>query len=526
MANSPASKAFKQRLRRLHTVVGLPCALLFYVILFFGILAIFKPYITVWEKPSRHLAIQETGSIDYAKMVDTLLADPDFPRNKIEIQLPGADPTVRIRHAFTERFVFDPSATQRNIDESHKSTFLAFFFKKMHYDALLKQPGRIVYGLGSVAILALIIVGIIQVARMRYPKTDTKPITFFSLWHRRPLLWLSPALLLLVWHGAILNLALISIPPMFSMVADDEKSDFIEVMTPIVRTPAHLVKRDGRSAEMVPIGELMEKAQQLSPDITFTRAYLYHWGDANAQLELRGINPFRPFTHGTSYFPTIILQGVDGSVVKQTEVFDAPWYRVCLDALAFLHLLPDQGAGVRLAVALFLAGGTLGLAYGIFLWLEKQSRAFAREIPFYHWLSKLSLAVTIGVFPATAVAFNLQWLLPMDMDDRIFYQQATFVNVWLATLTWAFFRLNSFTAARELLGIGGLLFLAAPVVHWLASGFSPFAMWQLNMDTILGVDIALILLGALLICTACLLPENKKELPRFFKLQLNKEISA
>ena len=97
------------------------------------------------------------------------------------------------------------------------------------------------------------------------------------------------------------------------------------------------------------------------------------------------------------------------------------------------------------------------------LWLEKKAKPYyKRKIPFYHWMSKLSLAVMIGVLPATALTFNLQWLIPIEWDDRMAYIKAGFFNLWLATLTWSFYRIRSHRAARELLVLGGILFLTAP----------------------------------------------------------------
>jgi hypothetical protein len=68
------------------------------------------------------------------------------------------------------------------------------------------------------------------------------------------------------------------------------------------------------------------------------------------------------------------------------------------------------------------------------LWFEKKASPFEGKAPFYHWMAKRSLSVMIGVVPATGALFNLQWLLPFDLADRLVWQQGVFFNLWLASL--------------------------------------------------------------------------------------------
>jgi len=80
-----ASKLWKQRLLRLHVALGMVVSLVMYISVFFGIFAIFLPYLQVWEKPSRHIEMADVTRIEYETMLNQVLEDPNFPKNNLLI---------------------------------------------------------------------------------------------------------------------------------------------------------------------------------------------------------------------------------------------------------------------------------------------------------------------------------------------------------------------------------------------------------------------------------------------------------
>lgn len=145
--------------------------------------------------------------------------------------------------------------------------------------------------------------------------------------------------------------------------------------------------------------------------------------------------------------------------------------------------------------------------------VRKKAKKFQGKVVFYHWMGKLSLATMIGVIPATAVLFVLQWSLPFDLEDRFLWQQGIFYNVWLFTLFWSFYRTNSYEASKEFFLIGGILFIVASIFHLIS--FNSMIL----TSNILAVDVALVLFGMLLILIAIKLPKNRDEFKLFNKNQ-------
>src|SRR5574344_934021 len=117
-------KLFKQRLFALHIAAGITFSIIMYLAIFFGVFAIFLPYIQNWEKPSRYIEKRDITKIDYNYMVEEVLKNPDFPRDNILINLPGrlGDTAVSVQNRFVKPIVFNPNTNEKIKDESKEIT--------------------------------------------------------------------------------------------------------------------------------------------------------------------------------------------------------------------------------------------------------------------------------------------------------------------------------------------------------------------------------------------------------------------
>jgi hypothetical protein len=203
-------------------------------------------------------------------------------------------------------------------------------------------------------------------------------------------------------------------------------------------------------------------------------------------------------------------------LITQQTVIDKHWSGLFYDSVFFLHFLFGVDTFTRFLVAIIMTISTFAIGFGVLLWLEKRARKFPEGIPVYQGMGKLSLAVMIGVIPATGLLFFLQWLLPFDMQNRVLIQKELFAILWVGTLTWSFYRLNSYQTAKEFLFLGGILFMLSPIVHFINSGFSPIRLLNEEMFTILNVDIGLFLFGAILFFVAYKLPTKREEIQAFW----------
>lgn len=512
-----SKKLQTQRLQRVHVVSGISFSLLMYIAVFFGIFAILLPYIQVWEKPSRHIEYMDVTKIDYAYMVEPVISDPNFPTNNIKITLPGYqhDPVLKVSHQFVEPVLFDPNTKEKLNHEGDQSQ-LADFLNGMHYGAPLKTVGYTIFGFVAVGGLFLIVGGIMLVMTIKYKNKARKPVSRFSKLHRKILTWVFPPFIIITLTGALMNIGYSGSGPMTYLSSKGETHKIWDLTSSILYPEIEIVKKTNNTAKMLPIGELIEKAKKINPQIDFQRIILINWRDVSARVQIEGYNPYMPFLNGISNKPSVTLSAVTGEFIRQHKVMDKHWSGLFYDSALFLHLLFGVDTFTRLLIASIMGVSAFGLGFGVLLWLEKKAKKFPKNIPFYHWMAKLSLSVMIGVLPATGLIFVLQWTLPFDLKDRFIWQEGLFFVSWLSTLTWSFYRINSYQAAKEFFKLAGILFILAPILHYLNSDFSPINLWEKGLVQIIGVDIALLIFGSLLFLVGYILPFKNEKIEKFW----------
>jgi len=516
-------KALIQRLMGVHSLVGVGITLFMYVAVFFGIFAILLPFIQVWEKPSRHFAMPSNlQDVNYGAMIDSVLLDPTYPQiNGIKIFLPGAmlDPALRISTQFVPTKVFNPNTLQEVQNEAESSQ-LASFLNGMHYGRPFKLFGFILFGLVAVAAMFLIVSGLWLVQKVHYSNSSKTLFAFYLKGHRKIFTWLFVPFIIITLTGALMNIGYSASSPMSYLVSKGETSETWKLVGPVLFPTQKRIQKAHEPAPMLSINALLSQARVHMPEVNVHTLTLFNWGDKSAYVKVEGYNPTMPFLNGISNLPSVTLSGVDATLIAQHEVLDKHWSGLFYDAIFFLHFLFGVDGLTRFVMVIIMLLSLVALGCGMLFYLEKQSKSFESEIP-YHWLGRLSLSVMVGVIPAVALLFFLQWLFPFEMEGRFFWQKSAFSLFWIATLTWSFYRLESYRVAKEFLMLGGVLFFLTPLVHMYNSGFSPSQLWNERMFLILGVDSVLALLGVLLLGVARALPQNKEAmhflLKRIFK---------
>ncbi|RBQ31391.1 ABC transporter permease, partial [Arcobacter sp. FW59] len=511
-------KVFKQRLQRVHVTVGVSFSLLMYIAVFFGIFAILLPYIENWEKPSRHFKMADITNINYGTMIDPVLADPDYPKvNPIKISFPGymSDSALRISTDFVDTKVFNPNTYLEVKDEDDLSE-LAWFLNSMHYGRPFKDLGYIIFGLMAVGVMFLVMGGVYLILKIKYKNSDKSPTSKFSKWHRKIFIWTFAPFIIITLTGALMNIGYSGSAPMTYIATKGDTHKIWNITGPILYPQEPRLDLKNDNVKMLPINELLKIAKDIAPQIDFQRVSIINWNDSSAIAKFEGYNPYMPFLNGISNKPFVTLSGVDGKLIHQQKVMDKHWSGLFYDSIFFLHFLFGVDTFTRFFILSLMLLSTLAIGFGNLLYLEKKARKFGDNIPVYQGFGKLSLAVMIGVIPATALLFVLQWLLPFDMENRVLIQKCLFAVAWIGTLTYSFYKLNSYQTAKEFLYLGGVLFALSPIIHFIFSGFSPIRLWNEEVYTVLAVDIGLFVFGLILLYVAYKLPVDRTKIQEFW----------
>lgn len=511
-------RQFKQRLLRVHVVIGITFSLFMYISVFFGIFAIVLPYVSAWEKPSKHYSMPDIRTINYSTMIDPVLDEPDYPMiNGVQIRLPGyrGNPSVTIYAPFTKKRIFNPN-TNEEVENEGKQSQLAMFLNGMHYGRYLKDFGYWLFGFVGVAGLFLIIGGVTLVLVNKFKDTGKNAQSRFSKWHRKIFTWVFPPFIIITLTGALMNIGWTMSAPMTYVVSKGETYKEWKLTNPVLYPDLPRIEKNNNNVVMLKMNDLIKKAQEINPEINFNKITLINWKDSSAQAKLEGYNPYMPFLNGISNDPSVTLKGHDGTLISQQKVMDKHWSGLVYDSMMFLHLLFGVDTFTRFFVVFLMIISTFALGFGVLLWLEKKAKAFPKEVPVYQGMGKLSLAVMIGVIPSTGLLFALQWILPFDMQDRFLFQKGMFAIFWIGTYTWACYKINSYETAKQFLKIASLFFIISPFIHFYSSGFSPMRLWNENMGNILGVDIGLFVFALILFYVSIKLPKTRTEAQKFW----------
>lgn len=516
------SKLFKQRLFRIHVAAGITFSLIMYLAVFFGIFAIFLPYIQTWEKPSRHIQKTDIMSVDYNAMIEEVLKDPNFPKNNILVNLPGrmGDPAVNISHRFVKPIAFNPNTKEKINNEDKNISHLAAFLNELHYGQPLKLIGRLSFGFVAVGTMVLIITGLILIYLFNFNNQGKSQQAIFSKIHVKVFTWAFIPFLLITLSGAFMNVGLISSGPMSKILTKGEAKGIDAVVGKVLFPQSKPVKKVKEKASMLPLSSLLKKAKEINPQLELKQVKLINWNDKTARVEIIGYNPYKPFLNGGIFNqPHITLSALTAELIENKKVLDNVWPVFVAESLFFLHFLFGIDIFSRTAVALIMGLCGIAIGFAVMLWLEKKAKKFENKITFYHWMGKLSLATMIGVIPATAVLFVLQWLLPFSLEDRVLWQKGIFYNIWLATLFWSFYRINSYKAAKEFFALAGVLFILSVILHFINQSTTPLTLIKNHMTNILGVDIALFIFGILLLYISKKLPKERTHAKIFWSLK-------
>ncbi|QKF81004.1 PepSY-associated TM helix domain-containing protein [Halarcobacter ebronensis] len=521
------SQLFKQRLFRVHIAAGVTFSLIMYLSLFFGVFAIMLPYIKNWEKPSRHLQTVNITTVDYNSMIDEVFKDPNFPQDNALVNLPGRmnDPMVTISHRFVQPIAFNPLTGEKVEDESKKTSDLANFLNELHYGAPLNFIGRLSFGFVAVGTMVLIITGLVLIYLFNFNNQGKNQQAIFSKIHVKVFTWLFVPFFLIVLSGAVMNVGLVSSSVMSKILTKGEANAIDGVVGKVLFSQKAPIKKENEKTKMLPLSQLITKAQKINPNLTFKQVKLINWNDKTARVEIIGYNPYKPFLNGGVFnLPSVTLSAVNEELIENKKVLDNSWPVFVAETIFFLHFLFGIDIFSRVIVALMMVLCCIAIGFGVMLWLEKKAKKFDSKIPFYHWMGKLSLACMIGVIPATATLFLLQWSLPFDLEDRVLWQKGIFYNVWLFTLFWSFYRINSYKAAKEFLFISGVFFILSSLFHYIYLKTTPIALVENSMTNIFGVDFTLVIFGLILIYVAKVLPKNRENAKIFWPKKEKKVI--
>jgi len=499
-------QGFRQSMAWLHTWTGLLVGWLLLLIFMGGTSSYYKQEISRWMRPE--LPVTQVDAATAADSAERYLRQNAPDALSWNISLPDARNQViqmywmnapapqgaPARPAYGQATV-DPSSGQAvAARETNGGEFLYRLHFDLHYIPVVWA--RYIVGFCAMLMLVAIITGIIT-----HKKIFKDFFTFRPGKGQRS--WLDfhnvSAVLALPYHAMITYTGIVTLVFMYLPWAIDAR--YPSDATPYYEEAANRISdarpAAGTPAELVPLRQLLAKAQAEWPGVEIDNIAVTNPGDAHAGVALSA-----RATSISSITPSLLFDGVSGELRQRSGPPGGATQTY--GTLYGLHMAHFADPALRL---LFFGCGLLGclmVASGAVLWAQKErpKHLKAGRIGFgLRLVDSLNIGAVAGLPIAFASYFWGNRLLPVGIEGRADMEANVFFWAWAAALVAAFVWPRRSMWAWQLY-VGAALFAGIPLVNALTTGIHlgvtlPAGLWSLA-----GVDLVCLGLGASLAVAA------------------------
>ena len=476
-----------------HTWVGLIAGLGLFIAFYAGALTVFVHELQDWERAGKQTPAEVSaieGHAQAQRLLDAVLAAHPASAHSVYLVLPGEhgpqptlywyDEAAAVQH----RFSLDASGALQQAPG--RSGFVDFIYD-LHFTAGLPRTGGMyLFGVFCVLYGLALVSGVVL-----YAPAFLKDLFALRVGRNIKRMWQDahnvigvlslPFHVIFAWSGAVLTIGFLLLAPFQFLVYDGKLLKLLESDFDI----APHVEPANVAAPMLPVAELLRRAELALPGIAVESLSYHDAGDANGQVTLRGELPQRRLNH----MGGVALNLASGEVINALGPKDYPPGMAFLRSLQMLHYGHFGQAAVKwLYFVLGLAGAFLFYS-GNLLWIEaRRKRRQVQQPRRTRFVASLTLGVCLGCVAGISALFVADKLLPGAPADLVYHA------VFFASLAWACVRRPAH-AGHELLLLCALLTALAPVAGIVASGALPLsALWHGDW-TFLLVDVTALLMA-------------------------------
>ena len=452
-----------------HTWVGLVAGMGLFIAFYAGSIIVFVHELQGWERPVETAPARDVGLAQAQTLVDRVLAKHPEADHAFFVTLPGEHGPRPLLYWYDEKTAEQHRFTLEGEDLRQAPARAGFveFIYDLHFTAgLPRTAGMYLFGVFCILYGLALVSGVVI-----YAPGFLKDLFALRLGRNIKRMWqdahnvigmLSPPFhVIFAWSGAVLTIGFIMLAPFQFLVYENKLLGILETDFDV----APHVEPAGVAQPMLPMAELVRRAELALPGLAVESLNYHEVGDANAQVTLYGELPQRRLNS----MGGVALNAASGELIKALPPKDYPPGMAFLRGLQHLHYGNFGDMAVKwLYFVLGMAGAFLFYS-GNLLWIE--ARRKRREIAQprrTRVMAGLTLGVCLGCVAGVSAVFVAAALLPGWTASSVYY------IVFFACLAWALLRRPAH-AANELLWACVALTAAVPVAGAVASGEHLFA---------------------------------------------------
>ena len=223
--------------------------------------------------------------------------------------------------------------------------------------------------------------------------------------------------------------------------------------------------------------DLYQQVRATYPEHEFYRAQLLNYGKEDAKI-LFAIDDKKGIHSGGS----IVMGMKDGKIIDELTII--PQERTssygAVDYITKLHFGVFGSFFVKVIYFVLSMITCFMIISGVLLWREARNnnRYTYKQKLFHHRVTKWYLAICLGLFPALAILFLANKLVPWEMEGRTDLVNQIFFLSWLGLMVMGLFWDKYAQQNKNYLLIGGFLSLLVPVANGVMTGDWMWSTWN------------------------------------------------
>ena len=454
-----------------HTVSGIVISFALYVIFFAGAFTLFKDEFYQWENPQAREPLTE--SIDYDSILATLKkAKPLFDLSEdITIQMPSKEePQMSIYgHLIVPKgkpevhYNTFYSPNSKKFSEEEKSTIGETLYR-LHFFDQIPIVGRFISGFIALFFAFAVVTGV-----MIHWKNMSSKFTGFSIKGTRKQIWTNshtvfgllglPFQFMYAITGAYYMLSFLVLLPVVVVFFDGDQEKALKV---IVEERALETKENSPfTTNNLKLTSILDNVKKENPELEFKFLQIKHFDREDAIMAV-ALENSKTFAGDGSL--SITLR--DGKTVADYLPGKKTYSQSILYGIARLHFATFGGLILKTIYFLLALLTCFIIISGVLLWKEARNKKSYtdKQKRFHHRVTMSYLAICFGLFPAVAVLFNAELLVP-DIEKHVFLVRTVFFVSWLIFTTVGLFSKNEAKATQLYLYLGAIFSIIVPVTN-------------------------------------------------------------
>ena len=470
-----------------HTVAGIVISFALFVIFYAGAFSLFRHEIAQWENPDMRQPVPENFDYDQALMkVDSIYGGLNLHENT-NLWIPNKEsPVFRVYGAMNtndstvERMAAYVNPTTMEVQDIREpKTTLSETIYFLHYFRQIPIIGLYLSGLVALFFLFAIVTGLL----VHWRNLLTKMYAFVKE-GKWKVIWTNahtvlgvigiPFQVIYAVTGAFFGLLLlILIPAAFLLYGGDQE----KLLNKVNPAAALTVDENAKPAKHFSLTEMAQKIKADYPDYYIGNVLTRNYGKEDALAFWNLDNHQDIHARGS-----LTMRLKDGVVLEEYSIIPekANYSYSIINFIFKLHFGSFGGYTLRVIYFVLSMITCFMIISGILIWrtARDNNKYTLKQRVFHHKVTKWYLAICLSMYPAFAIIFLANKLVPMDMIGRVTLVNQIFFLSWLGLTILGLFWKNYSAQNRNYLLLGGVLSLLIPVANGAVTGGWIWNMWS------------------------------------------------